>query len=393
MSEPENRLPRPDTPQNPLRITVGSPLAIQGILLEVLRERFASDSELGIVWRSELTETDVLIETSYNEEIESRNTVPAIYVTRTSTTPTKIVVGDRAGVRLEDHLEGFIALMSAEIAIECVSNDEGESAVLGDIVQHMILASSDAIQKTFGLHDITHPILGSTNPYERDQTKWSSTVSFRIDYMARWINVPIAPLLQQIAQRVSYRGSDAAGHFVDTVINSYRRGELLDITSLPEGYTPPSRVSIVGPPGPPGRDGRDGAPGPPGPPGGLRVYDESVLLGDFFLMNFIGADVEATPGGLPGMVDIKIPSADSRDRNWNQSLIGVIDGFNTVFTTGTKFRRTATDNEIVLLNGVRLREGDDYTVSESVPGTGYDTITFTIPPRVNDKITIDFTPF
>jgi len=221
----ENKLPRPQTPQNPLRITVGSPLAIQGIFLEIIRERFTTDAGIGIVWREDITETDIIIETSYNEEIEARNASPAIYVTRLNTAPSKETVGDRAGVRLPDHLEGFIALMRVALSIECVANDEGESAIIGDIVQHMVLASSDAIQETYGLHDIEHPVLGQTVPFEKAQTKWSTPVNVNIDFMARWTAVPIAPLLQQIAQRINDCGVSANDHFRTITLNSYRRGD------------------------------------------------------------------------------------------------------------------------------------------------------------------------
>lgn len=224
MAQRENKLPQPQTAQNPLRITAGSPLAIQGIFLEILRERFASDSELNIVWKEDITETDIVIETGFNEETESRDTAPAVYVTRTSTVPAQIAIGDRAGVSLPDHLEGFIALMTTSLIIECVSNDEGESVIIGDIVQHMLLATSDAIQETFGFHDMTRPTLGQTTPYQRDQTKWMTPVNIGIDHMARWTQVPIAPLIQQIAQRVTMRNAAADDYFIDIVINSLRRG-------------------------------------------------------------------------------------------------------------------------------------------------------------------------
>jgi hypothetical protein len=74
---------------------------------------------------------------------------------------------------------------------------------------------------------------------------------------------------------------------------------------------------------------------------------------------------------------------------------GVQDGVNTVFTTSTKFKHTATIKEILFLNGVRLREGagNDYTISESTPGTGYDTITLAVAPVSVDYLTIDLFPF
>lgn len=349
MAGHEHSLVRPKQfVQDPLKIAAGSPLAIQGVFLEILRERFKADSGIGLVWDSDLTTTTILIEAGFNEEVESRNQVPAIYVTRLQTVPGKIIVGDRVGVRLPDHLEAFGALTTAVLSIDCVSNDEGESAVLGDIVQFMLLASQDVIQREFGFYDLSHPSLSQTQPFDRDQTKWSTTVSFQVQFWIRWSQVPIAPLLQQIALRVTQDGVDASGHFTDVTINSLRRNELFDPAEYPSNLDlPPSRVSIVGPPGPAGPAGQAGPAGPPG----TTVY---LLV--------------------------------------NQGLTGAINGVNTVFQTAVPFLHNALNSEIFYVNGVRQRNGsgNDYVASESVPLAGYDTITMEYPPRNGDVLTIDF---
>lgn len=349
MAGHEHSLVRPKQfMQDPLKIAAGSPLAIQGVFLEIIRERFRSDSGLGLVWDPDLTTTGLIVETGYNEEVEARNKVPAVYINRLQTVPGKVMVGDRVVVRLPDHLEGFGALSTVVMSVECVSNDEGESAVLGDIVQFMLLASQDVIQREFGFYDMSHPSLGPTQPYDRDQTKWATTVDFQVQFWIRWSQVPIAPLLQQIAQRVSQNGNDASGHFVDVTINSLRRGEVFDPSTLPPGAPiPPSRVSIVGPPGP---SGPQGSPGPAGP-AGTTVY----LLID-------------------------------------QALIGPINGINTVFQTAIHFMHTIPEREMFYVNGVRQRDGvgNDYTVSQSVPLAGYDTVTMDYAPKPGDVLLIDF---
>jgi len=222
MAGHENSQVRPKTPQDRSVIAAGSPLAIQGIFLEVIRERFTPNAGLNWVWNPDITQTGVVIEASYNEETESRNETPAVYVTRQNTVPARVVVGDRAGVHLPDHLEGFAAYTTCQMQVEVVSNDEGESAVLGDIVQFMLLASQDVIQREFGLHDFTHPTLGPTQPSPRDVNKWSTMIDFQVSFWIRWSQVPIAPLLQQIATRV--KGStNPDSYFQEVVLNSLSR--------------------------------------------------------------------------------------------------------------------------------------------------------------------------
>jgi len=338
--------------QNPLKIAAGSPLAIQGIFIEILRERFQEGSGLDIVWRPDITESDIIIEAAFNAETESRSTVPAVYIDRLQTVPSRNIVGDRVGVHLPQHLEGFGALNTVAMNVDVVSNDEGESAVLADLIQFTLLASQDVIQREFGFYDFSHPSMGRTEPFEREQTKWNTSIQFTVQFWVRWSQVPIAPLLQQIAARVSYAGEDPGGHFIDTTINSLKRGEVLDISTLKDGVVPPSRVSIVGPAGPSG---------PPGPAG---------------------------PAGLAGAPGVTL------DLRIDQPLNGVINGVNTVYTSTQKFQHTAQRKEIFYINGVRMKQGvgNDYVVTESTPFAGYDTLTVTYAPLVGDALTLDFYP-
>ncbi len=81
-------------------------------------------------------------------------------------------------------------------------------------------------------------------------------------------------------------------------------------------------------------------------------------------------------------------------RRYNQILIGAQDGVNLVFTSAEKFLHDFVTREGLHFNGVRQREGagSDYVVSESVPASGYDTVTFAIAPLASDVLMIDYTP-
>lgn len=79
------------------------------------------------------------------------------------------------------------------------------------------------------------------------------------------------------------------------------------------------------------------------------------------------------------------------DLRRNLALIGPKNGSNLVFTSPDKFVRTPFV-EVVYRNGVAQEEGigNDYVASESVIGTGYDTITLVIAPYAWEKLTIDY---
>jgi hypothetical protein len=77
-------------------------------------------------------------------------------------------------------------------------------------------------------------------------------------------------------------------------------------------------------------------------------------------------------------------------------LSGTVDGVNTIFTLpgDISWIQSPPYKIIVYKNGVKQVLGDDYFISESGPGTGYNTITFTIPPTViplpPDVMTADY---
>ncbi len=237
---------RPKQAQNRDKIAAGSPLAVLGLLLEALRERFAEGNGLEVVWRDDPALTDILIEIGYNVEVESRNYGRALYLNRLSSSPRAIAVGDRAGVRLRDHYEGFIAEMTSQLTIDCVSNDKGDSMLLGDVTQHFLLAVRQIMESQYGIHDFGMPELGQTSPFEHDQEKWSTSVSFTLSYFVRWATVKIRPLLQQIAVTTQ----DAQEASANVALASINRGAPIALTqsaaSTPTAPSLRTYSSLVG---------------------------------------------------------------------------------------------------------------------------------------------------
>lgn len=221
---------RPHTEQNRAIIAAGSPMALVGLFLESIRSRFAEGNGLpGLVWRDDVQTTDILIEAGYNTETESRDYGRAVYVNRLNTSPSKLVLGNRGGVHLPDHMEGFICMMASNFSIDCVSNDAGESARIADIVQSFLIAGGKIIEGWYGIHDCSLADMGQTMPFTHDQDKWSTPVSLQVQYQARWSTVKIRPLLQDIGVRVRDGGASVAAYHESLASVSLARST--------EGYT------------------------------------------------------------------------------------------------------------------------------------------------------------
>lgn len=217
--------PSPEDAQ-PVNIRPGSKLAVLGVFVEVIRKRFAEDNvDADFPWRwdRDIKKTRLAVESAFNEDKDHRNFRPAIYVDNDDQTLGRVVLGDRAGVDLRTGLEGFWALQSVPILIECVAAKRAESAALGDTVGVYLHASSDLIQGKFGFHDMTPITVGRTQPVGRDKDQWVTSVSFVVQYPLRWTNKPTAPLLQEIEVELVNSGATSATEFFETIALAWQR--------------------------------------------------------------------------------------------------------------------------------------------------------------------------
>lgn len=72
---------------------------------------------------------------------------------------------------------------------------------------------------------------------------------------------------------------------------------------------------------------------------------------------------------------------------WQRDLIGAQDGINSVFTLIEKFN---SDQIKIFKNGQRLTKSEDFSVAESIPSEGYDTLIFYEAPEVSDIVYADY---
>jgi hypothetical protein len=223
-------------------VAPGTPLAVIGLFLLALRCRFGKNSigenwvgggSIGMeedenyvennteplpwYWDENLQPADecildvdnrvkVLIEAAFNVEKSVKNYRPAIYVNRGPVVPQKIVVDNRAGEHLPSGSKAYFSLARMPLSIECIAENSGESAILADTVWFFILSTRNIYRETFGLYDITEPILGETQEDTEDKEVWKTVVTFDVFVELRWGVRPISPLLNEIALKIHAAG-------------------------------------------------------------------------------------------------------------------------------------------------------------------------------------------
>jgi len=211
-------------------IVDGSPLAIIGIFVEVLRERFSAANSPNAdqwLWLPDINQTKLVIESAFEDNTLVRDKQPAIYVDKDASAYGKVIVGDRVDHNFHNKGDIQWTLSTVPVIIDCNAARRGESAVLADIVQWTLHMTSDVIQATFALHDMSPPTLGRTVPFEMDTDVWNTQVTFQVQYNVVWAYVPVAPLLQSIAARITAAGVNASDYFTEVVL--HRRESFEDL--------------------------------------------------------------------------------------------------------------------------------------------------------------------
>jgi hypothetical protein len=206
----------PRMPGQQAEVMPGSSLAVTALITEIIRERFRPENELAWVWNENPTPgpdeentgdepRKILIEPSFAENNETRNYRPAIFIDKQDTIASKVAIGNFAGQQLKSGLRGFYSIATIPLDISVVSDRNGESAILADIVWFYLLAGREQIQKTFGMQDMSNPMLGRTTPQDIDKRVWTTHITFTISIGLRWSTLPISPILNDIVVR--YRDS------------------------------------------------------------------------------------------------------------------------------------------------------------------------------------------
>jgi hypothetical protein len=221
VAEPEN-LPR--MPDQQADVMPGSPLAVLALVTEIVRARFTNGD---LAWRwtdnptpeatEDNTETGarkVLIEPAFSEGDEVRNFRPAIFIDKQETIPNKVAVGNFAGAVLRKGLRAFYSIATIPIDIEVISDKKGESAILADIVWFYLLAGREQIQATFGLQDMSNPVLGRTVSQEADKRTWVTHITFTLNIGFRWSTIPISPVLREIVTKYYASGETNVDAFL-----------------------------------------------------------------------------------------------------------------------------------------------------------------------------------
>jgi len=192
----------------------GSPLAVLGIFVDILRIRFSQDNRgsTPYYWASdptpEATEEGtvesprkLIIESQYLQHPDSRDVTPALFVERGALSFTEVSMGSRGDHDQRTGQDFYIAQGVMPISILCVSSSRGESMEIGSLIGFYMLSLRPSLREIFGFQDVRTPIVDGTQVYRRstnDIESWVTPVNTQVTCKYLWIETPIAPKLREL---------------------------------------------------------------------------------------------------------------------------------------------------------------------------------------------------
>lgn len=196
-----------------------SELAIQGIFVEIIRERFRGVNlrDCPWYWSDDVTPKEdeentpdaprkLYVEAQYLEFPDARNYRPAVLVDTNGQIGEKQVINNFAGRRPQDQKEAFWLPTTTPVEILVVDDRRGTCSVLADIIWMHLLSGRNLIRGTFGFQDMTEPVKSKVQPFRRDKDLWEVLITFNTKAPIRWVTTPIAPMMNQIRARLTMLG-------------------------------------------------------------------------------------------------------------------------------------------------------------------------------------------
>lgn len=203
-------IPRPADNANE-KVILSTPLALVGMLVALIRERFKSENysnpDVPWHWQEEHADTEIFVESGWNKNIEARNAHPGVWIDRDQNIYRTSSVGrqDQVSEVMKQDQRRYHSFGETDIVIDCVGRNRGESMLLGSIVQDFVQASAAIIEVCAGLRRISDVILNRTAPFDKDDKMWNSQINFRAYFEVRWGTIPVENLVNAIYARVEDR--------------------------------------------------------------------------------------------------------------------------------------------------------------------------------------------
>jgi hypothetical protein len=175
-----------------------SPLILTGIILQVLRQWFANNSDQ-FKYTDEKVNSKIDISPSYNWEPDRTQSRPGLYIKRGTYMPKGM---GRAGMedllRLNIKAESdYLVLPVCPVTVFCVGKLPGEVESLAWEAAQLLIAMSPYIKKDFNFLSFNVDQVGEIGQIEEYKEFWTVPIGIATSFSEDWRIKEAAPLLKR----------------------------------------------------------------------------------------------------------------------------------------------------------------------------------------------------
>lgn len=193
---------------------IRSPLALAGIMVQILRHRFDKRYCLPFAWEAEdpvdplrmfneHPDSTLRIEVGGESNRDQGYVKPGIYVDRQPIHVQQIVIDDMSSFKMNTGDRSFLARGITGFTFICESDSKGVSSTLADLVMATFMMGANLIERTFVLHKLGPFSLSATSAVRKEKIMYETHVSVGLSYDMKWANLNLAPMFKEIVIKSS----------------------------------------------------------------------------------------------------------------------------------------------------------------------------------------------
>ena len=176
-----------------------TPLVLQGIILQVLKNWFKLNSDQ-FKWSDNDLESRLVIEPMYQWNPENCQNRPGVYIRRLSYIPKgqgKAGMNDLLSIGKHSETQHLV-LPVCPMGVVCVSKLPGEAEKLAWEISELFIALSPIIKRDFGFTDFNVDQISEISKMEESKEFWMVNIQLTLKFSEAWEIQEVTPVLKDI---------------------------------------------------------------------------------------------------------------------------------------------------------------------------------------------------
>jgi hypothetical protein len=189
-----------------------TPLILTGIFIQLLEKHFSVESNIvdpalkPYLWKPDVRETGMVIDTNFNLDWKSVGKRPAIIVKRGNIQSVKLTLDDaNPEASIYDDREAYIRGKVGDHTMFCIAPNGGLTEILGNEVSDEFMQFASAIRQDLGFNKFEETMISEVQQIEESDTHFVVAIKVEYGYIREWSLTPEQPVLKVASLDMKWR--------------------------------------------------------------------------------------------------------------------------------------------------------------------------------------------